>query len=278
MSVMEVGLFIDQRFASYLAVGSVTLIKYANRFMGIPLGVFASAFSTILLPHFTRVKMDNPERLNMYLMESIKLVLWVTIPATFILCFLSEQVFLTLFASMSSKFPADRVPEAGWILVGYMFGLCCFSLNKILLSLYYAFHDTRIPMFISVISTLANIAGNYYFVDMWGAYGLAVATSLSGLIQTILSLYFLRTHHSFSIDYREIGRFVALYMLQVAAVLIPLWALYERIFCEIQQTSYNAVFTQQIWFWAWAGPLLLIAYGLLYLMRNRAGTNMYFLN
>ena len=64
MSVMEVNLFIDQRFASYLPVGSVTLIKYANRFMGIPLGVFAVAFSTILLPYFTKMKLEHPEKLN----------------------------------------------------------------------------------------------------------------------------------------------------------------------------------------------------------------------
>src|SRR3972149_4019234 len=49
MSVMEISLFVDTSFASYLPTGSVALINLANRFMGIPLGVFAAAFSTILL-------------------------------------------------------------------------------------------------------------------------------------------------------------------------------------------------------------------------------------
>ena len=53
MSVVELGLFIDTSFASLLPAGSVSLIYYANRFMGIPLGVFAVAFSTILLPKLT---------------------------------------------------------------------------------------------------------------------------------------------------------------------------------------------------------------------------------
>jgi putative peptidoglycan lipid II flippase len=73
MSVMEINLFFDQRFASYLAAGSVKLINLANRFMGIPLGVFAVAFSTILLPYFARVKLDNPDRLAFYLFEGTKL-------------------------------------------------------------------------------------------------------------------------------------------------------------------------------------------------------------
>lgn len=37
MSAMEIGNFIDTSFASYLPEGSVSLIYYANRFMGIPL-------------------------------------------------------------------------------------------------------------------------------------------------------------------------------------------------------------------------------------------------
>ena len=111
MSVMEVNLFIDQRFASFLEVGSVTLLKYSNRFMGIPLGVFAVAFSTILLPHFTRLKMEKPEELNFYLIESVKLVFWVTIPAAILMGYFSSEIFQTLFASVSSNFPADRVFE-----------------------------------------------------------------------------------------------------------------------------------------------------------------------
>ena len=61
--------------------------------MGIPLGIFAVAFSTILLPHFTRMKMEQPEKLNFYLFESIKFILWITIPAALIMSYLSTDIF-----------------------------------------------------------------------------------------------------------------------------------------------------------------------------------------
>ena len=96
MSVMEISLFIDTSFASYLPAGSISLIYYANRFMGIPLGVFAAAFSTILLPHFSRISTYAPKRLNFYLLESAKLVFWVTIPCTAALIFFSDKIFMTL--------------------------------------------------------------------------------------------------------------------------------------------------------------------------------------
>src|SRR3984885_5323236 len=64
--IMEISLFIDTAFGSFLPAGSLSLINYANRFMGIPLGVFAVAFSTILLPHFSRISVYAPKRLNFY--------------------------------------------------------------------------------------------------------------------------------------------------------------------------------------------------------------------
>ena len=74
MSVMEINLIVDNMFASYQHVGTVTLIKYTFRLMGIPAGVFSTAFSTILLPHFSRVAMYAPRRLGFYLLEAAKFI------------------------------------------------------------------------------------------------------------------------------------------------------------------------------------------------------------
>ncbi len=278
MSVMEVNLFIDQWFASYLAVGSVTLIKYANRFMGIPLGVFAVAFSTILLPHFTRVKIENPERVNFYLLEAMKFVFWVTIPATLIIIFFSDQIFLTLFASTSSKFPVDRVAEAGSILVGFMFGLCCFSLNKILLSLYYSFHDTLVPSIISVFATILNVVTNYYLVGLYGGFGLALATSISGFVQMALCLYFLCRIHKFDLKMAGMAIFLVKYSVQVFLTLVPFYFLYHGFYKLVAKMPYAYFFTKSLGFWVWAGPLVLVCYGLLYLLRRQFNISVYFLD
>ena len=278
MSVMEVNLLVDQMFASYLPAGSVTLIKYACRFMGIPLGVFAVAFSTILLPHFTRLKLEQPEKLDFYLAEAIKFVFWVTIPATLIIMFFSNEVFLTLFASYSSKFPAHRVPEAGTILVGFMSGLCFFSLNKILFSMYYSFHDTFYPIIISAVATALNACTNYYLVGILGGFGLALSTSLSGLVQTVLALIFLSVIHKFDIPFKRIFKFLLVYSLQVVCVLVPFYLLYSPLYNFIASFSKAFFFTQSFGFWAWVGPLILGIYGLLYLTRNLFKIDLYFLS
>jgi putative peptidoglycan lipid II flippase len=282
MSVMEFNLIIDQRFASYLHVGSVTLIKYSSRFMGIPLGVFAVAFSTILLPHFSRISMSDPKRLSFYLLECSKFVFWVTAPATFIMGFLSSDIFLTLFASSSSKFPAHLVPEAGLILLGFLSGLFFFSLNKILFNLYYSFHDTQTPIYIAVIATAFNFAFNYILVSTLGGFGLALATSLSGLVQMVLCLYFLQRFHNFDLQIYKFGAFALRYIVQLVCVLVPFYFIYGFV-----RKAMEAIFTtkwgyffmiQSFGYWLWVAPLMILCFYSLYKTRKPFAIELYFLD
>lgn len=282
MSVMEFNLIIDQRFASYLHVGSVTLIKYASRFMGIPLGVFAVAFSTILLPHFSRISISDPKRLSFYLLECSKFVFWVTIPATFIMGFLSKDIFLTLFASSSSKFPAHLVSEAGMILLGFLTGLFFFSLNKILFNLFYSFHDTRRPMYIAIIATALNVLFNYILVGIWGGVGLALATSLSGLVQMALALYFLHSHHNFQLDFHVFGAFAKNYAVQLLCVLTPFYFMYtlsRNLIEKLFVAGWPHFFMiKSFGYWLWVSPIMLFCFYVLYKTRKTFAIELYFLD
>lgn len=282
MSVMELSLVIDQRFASYLHVGSVTLIKYASRFMGIPLGVFAVAFSTILLPHFTRVNITDPKRLHFYLLESMKFVFWVTIPASLILGYLSEDIFVTLFASSSSKFPAALIPEAGMLLMTFLAGLFFFSVNKILFNLYYSFHDTMLPTVIAVIATVLNVICNWLLVDSLGTIGLAVGTCVSGATQMVLSLFFLKERHAFTLYLKEFFAFALRYCMQLLVILAPLYGLYKLAHSVVMDVCTSPkvafFFLKSFGFWVWAMPIICFGFLVFYLTRRLFGIQVYFLD
>ena len=186
----EISLIIDTVFASYLPAGSMSLMNYAIRFMGIPLGLFASALSTITLPYFSRVSSYAPKRLSFFMVEASKLVFWVTIPMMLIMGFLGEKIFHTIF--LSSKFSLDQVLEARMILIAFLVGLFSLSLNKILLNLYYSRHVMWLPAAISVFGAGINVVFNMLLVGKYQAAGLAFGTSLAAIIQTILHITFLR--------------------------------------------------------------------------------------
>lgn len=281
MSVMEINLFIDTSFSSYLPDGSVSIINYANRFMGIPLGVFAVAFSTILLPHFARVRIQEPEKLSFNLFEAAKLVMWVTVPVTIFMMLFSGQIFTTLF--LSSKFPMAKILEAKWVLVAFLAGLFCFSLNKILLNIYYVLHDTFTPMAISIVATLLNLFLNRIFVSWLKAPGLAIATSLSGLLQMVLFIYFLHTMYQFDFHVKQVWHFLVRFISQTA-VMFSLFGIaflllkYLIWFSLGSFAKTQAFFLDQFGLWLWVGPLFLLMMVGFFKTRDRFGLELHFLD
>jgi len=278
MSVMEINLFMDMSFASYLPAGSVSLIHYASRFMGIPLGVFAVAFSTILLPHFSRISTYAPKRLSFYLFESTKFIFWVTIPASILIGFFSENIFSTIF--MSKKFGMEQVIEAKYILIAFLAGLFFFSLNKILLNIYYSLRDTVTPTIISVIATALNFALNYFLMQWFNATGLAIATTISAAVQTILFAVILAKKYNFKFYSKHFIDFLYKFLIQFSLILSLFFAAYYGLYNLISKLPEPIadLFLLKLGFWLWTGPLCVLVFIALYLTKKLFNVRLYFLD
>lgn len=256
MSVMELGLFIDTSFGSYLSKGSVSLIYYANRWMGIPLGVFGIAFSTILLPHFSRVSAYAPRRLGFYLLEATKLVWWVMIPVSVAMVLLAQNIFSTIY--LSQKFTMVHVHEASTLLIIFLCGLFFFAINKILLNVYYALHHTLIPGLIAAFAMICNTVLNWVLLDILGANGLVLATTIAGVLQTILLFAVLHYHFQLPIYMKTLARFMGRCLVQQVVIAIPFLLVYQLLYYAISQMPpfVVSIFINHIGFWLWVGPLL----------------------
>jgi putative peptidoglycan lipid II flippase len=278
ISLMEIALFIDTSFASLLAPGSISLIFYANRFVGIPLGVFAVAFSTILLPHFSRMHISNPKRLHFYLLESTKFIFWITIPVALLMAFFSEEIFSTIF--LSKKFTLAQVQEAGAILRAFLLGLFFFSLNKILLNIFYAKHAAWIPACVALCATIINIILNMLFINQFQATGLAIATTISSMIQTILFLIVLYKKYMFRIYLMPFLNFALRYTAQLIGLGAAFFVCYRIIIKIIEltlPTTLSIFFITKIGLWLWVGPLSLLFFALLYISRSLCNIQLHFL-
>jgi len=285
VSIVEVSLFVDTTFASYLPDGSISLIYYANRFMGIPMGIFAVALSTILLPHFSRISSYAPKRLSFYLLEATKFIYWVTIPATAIMIFFAQDIFVTIF--MSKKFTMAHVLEAKNILIAYLLGLFFLSLNKILLNMYYAFQNMWLPAVISLVAALVNGVLDYLLVRVYGygATGLALATVVSGIVQTLFFVVGLRWYFKFTFYGREVFKFFICYTLQLLVVLGLFFYLFGLIHTFIAcvlpyyiSPTIVGWLLNTVLFWVWVGPLCMLVFASLYYFRAQFGIKLYFLD
>jgi len=193
VSVSQINLLLDTVLASLLPAGSVSWLYYSDRLTELPLGVFAIAIATVILPALSSQQAlsqaggEGGDRARdvfaATLRWAIRCVMFIALPATLALLILAEPILSTLF--QYGAFGAADVEKAGYSLRAYTLGLTAFMLVKVLAPGFYARQDMRTPVRIGIIAMVANMVMNPLFIFplMWwfdlGHVGLAVATSLS---------------------------------------------------------------------------------------------------
>ena len=191
VSVSQINLLLDTVLASLLPSGSVSWLYYSDRLTELPLGVFAIAIATVILPTLSgqRSRADDPAFAST-LSWAIRSVLLIAIPATLALAVLAEPLLATLF--QYGAFSGDDRTMAAASLRAYTLGLGAFMLVKVLAPGFYAREDMRTPVRIGIIAMVANMVLNVAFVFplMWwlnlGHVGLALATSVSAWLNALL--------------------------------------------------------------------------------------------
>lgn len=278
IAMNEINLFINTIFASYLPAGSISLIYYANRFMGIPQGVFVAALSTILLPYFSRISTYAPKRMSFYLLESAKLIFWITIPVALIMGYFSREIFMIF---PSSKISPAQVVQAGQILTIFLAGLFFFALNKIVSNIYYALHVTWIPSVIALIGTAINIGLNFYVMRTYGAQGLAMTLVIAAIVQSILLVTVLRLKFNFKIYAVPFIAFLKRYSIQLLVICGAMLGIYAAVYgviYAVMPLPLAHFLLYKIGYWMWVGPLCLVTGWLIYRTRSYFNVTLYFLD
>jgi putative peptidoglycan lipid II flippase len=193
--------------------------------------------------------------------------------------FFSQKIFYTIF--LSDKFSLSQVTDAGMILLIFLSGLFFFALNKILLNFYYALHNTWLPALVAFIAALVNWCLDFFLVSYFQAFGLALATVFSGIIQTLLFIFFLYKYYSFGLYVNEFLKFLLRCMIQLCVVLMPMFFFYYSgviLINSLFASSIAHFFLLRLGFWLWVGPLCSATGLILFATRRRFGLKLYFLD
>ena len=197
-SVAQINLLFDTLIASFLVAGSVSWLYYSDRLVEFPLGVFAIALSTVILPSLSRSHAnDSVDEFSHTVDWALRMVLLIGIPSAVGLLLLARPMLVTLFNY--GDFGAADVDMAGLSLMAYAVGLPGFMLVKVLAPAFYSRKDTTTPVRIAIAALLTNIVLNLLFVvpmvmlDIPGPHaGLALATSLAAWVNAGLLFHVLK--------------------------------------------------------------------------------------
>ncbi len=191
VSVSQINLLVDTVFASLLVVGSMSWLYYSDRLMEFPLGVFGVAISTVILPNLSRHHASQSHHDFSHTLDwGIRCVLLVGVPAAVVLAVMSGPLLSTLF--QYGRFDGHAVMMARLSLTAFSLGLAPFMLIKILASGFYAKQDMKTPVKIGVFAMVSNMIFNVILIWPLAHAGIALATSLSALLNMGFLYFYLR--------------------------------------------------------------------------------------
>ncbi len=222
VSVSQINLLLDTLFASLLVVGSVSWLYYSDRLMEFPLGVIGVAISTVILPHLSRHHATDAHVDFSHTLDwALRCILLVGLPAAVVFAVISGPLISTLF--QHGHFDGHAVLMARKSLTMFAIGITPFMLIKILASGFYAKQNMGTPVRIGIVAMIANMVFNVILIWPLKHAGIALATSLSAVINSGLLFYFLQKQKIYVP--RSGWKFFSLRLL-VANVVLAIWLAY----------------------------------------------------
>lgn len=178
VGVTQLNFLIGRVLASFLAVGSISYLYYANRLFQFPLGMFAIAVGTVTLTEISRANTDGDTgRRNDLIDKAINAIFIIMLPATTGLIVLAHPIIDIVYARMS--FTADNVSATAYALQMYTVGLMFFSLLNVFSRIFHSEKDMKTPVKGALIGLAANIVFNLILIKPMGHAGIALASGIA---------------------------------------------------------------------------------------------------
>ena len=186
-STAQIASFIDTLLASFLVSGSVSYLYYANRIFQLPLALFAIATSTALFPMVAKALRNGDKSHSLALLSK---GFWLLIFALSVCVVggiaLKNEIIWLLFER--GKFTRTDTLEVAKVFMAYLLGLLPYGCARIFSLWLYSLKRQAEAAKISAISLFCGVICSVILMQFWGAFGLALSSSLAGFILFALTI------------------------------------------------------------------------------------------
>jgi putative peptidoglycan lipid II flippase len=187
LSATQINITVDSQIASGYGNGPMSWLNYAFRLMQFPIGIFGIAIATSTMTTISyHAAQGAKDKLHQRLSASLRFAACLTFPATVGLIIFRQEIVRLLYEG-GSFLPVHTVKTSQIVLL-YALGLFSYSAVKILVPVFYALNDSKIPVKVSMITVAVKIALNFALAIPLKFFGLALATSLASWLNCALLL------------------------------------------------------------------------------------------
>lgn len=248
LAATQLGILINSIYATESGSGAVSWLNYAFRLMQFPIGIFGVSLAAATLPQAAKkIAQNQPQQAMDEVRQSLKMSFAVNAPATAGLISLALPIVQMLF--QHGKFSYSDAQATSHAVAAYALGLLGYSAVKILVPIFYAIKDTRVPLLTSFAMVGLSAFLNHWFIltlhrPFWF---LALATTATATCNALLLVVILHYRFFATLINRDLvlalmKHLILNIVLGLATWRLLLWS--QNYFQEWQQTRWLFWFLQ----------------------------------
>lgn len=183
LAINQINLVVVTIMASMLVSGSLTIFNLANNLQSFAVGIFGISFAIAVFPALSATAF-NKEKLVKRLASTTRQILFFIIPSTVVILLLKAEIVRVILGS--GRFDWEATVLTMNSLSFFAISFFAQALIPLFTRVFYARHDSKTPFYIGLASAGVNIVLSWWLGHLWGVAGLALAFSLSSILNFIL--------------------------------------------------------------------------------------------
>lgn len=182
VSVIQVAKTAELFFASLISTASYTYFTLGNTIQLLPVGLFGTSIAKASLPTLSR-QAGQTVAFRKTLFDALYQMTFLILPLSAALIVLRIPVVRLIFGT--DIFDWEATVQTGMVVSAFAVGVIFQAAASLLARAFYAMHDTRTPVIVSIISLLINITIDFILVRVlkFPAWSLALGYSIGVFIQ-----------------------------------------------------------------------------------------------
>jgi len=201
-SVTQLNLLAVVFLASFLPAGSILVFSLANNLQGIALSLIGIPMALVAFPILSRHYVNLDKKNFSYSFNTFFLrIMFFVAPISIILFIFNNQIASLLYASFfsGSRLAAFDIKLIGFGLAIFAISLWASCLAPFLSRVFFALHNTKTPVIISIAAVVLNLGLSFALVKLFSGFNINVAIlalplafSISSIAQVFLMLWALK--------------------------------------------------------------------------------------
>lgn len=189
VSFLQLAKFIELTLSTLISTPAYTYLTFGNSIQLIPVGLFGTSIAKAALPTLANQADDLPA-FKKTLFETLNQVVFLMAPIVAVLVVCRIPIVRLIFGT--DLFSWEATVQTSLVVSAFAVGVFSQAANSILARSFYALHDTKTPVIVSVVSIVSNILLNILFVTVFKlpVWSLAASFSATSILQSI-ALFFL---------------------------------------------------------------------------------------